>query len=537
MQSIWLISREYAGIAEAGGVKNVSCSLCEGLVRRGTRTMLFIPLYACTVLDAVDSFTELTDYCRIHIAGHDHHVGWARGVMNGVDIVFIISSLFSSRMGVYTYTKEEELRDPSCRRGEGHRETLEMNVLFERAVLEYGVRFPDTVPHMIHCQDAAAALVPVLARRCREYAAVFADTQFVVTIHNAGPGYHHAFDNTETACRLTGLSSDCIAGGINAQSGAVEPFLLCAPYACLTTVSPWYAYEIRNPANQDTGGLSQEFSRRGVRVIGITNGIDIDRYDPEYPEKSLLTYPFSPENKDLDGKYRCRADFIERHRECIQAYDGVEQNGFILEPEPDTVWFSYHGRLVRQKGLFVLASAIEELLPRHPEFRFVINGQGEAVLEERYQYLASRFPGRCLYFRGYHRSLARLCTAVADFLVLPSDFEPCGLEDFIAQLFGSIPIAHATGGLNKIIHGETGYLYHPNTEQKLAAVLAECARRFIGDREFNLEIIAQAAMFVRYTYSWDEVISRKYIPLYRWLYGRTAGQTAEPAESLKANLL
>lgn len=525
MKSLWLISREYAGIAEAGGVKNVACSLCEGLVRRGTKTTLFIPLYACSCLDEVEKYAKLPHQGTIQVADYSYPISWACGSIHGVDIVFIISSLFSNRRGVYTYTKEDQEQDPSCVRGEGHRETLVMNVLFQRAVLEYGLLFPKQVPHMIHCQDAAAALVPVFARHCERYRAVFSNTHFVVTIHNAGPGYHHAFDNAETALKLTSLPEQCIRDGINGENGSVEPFLLASSCACLTTVSPWYAYEILNPQNHDTGGLSGEFIKRGVNIIGITNGIDCDRYTPEEPKKSLLTYPFSPAKKDLCGKYLCRNDFIQQHKECTQIYQGVEQYGFILPPQENTVWFSYHGRLVRQKGLFVLADAIEQLLPEHTEMRFIINGQGEAVLEERYEQLAARFPGRCIYFRGYDRALARLCTAIADFLVLPSDFEPCGLEDFIAQIFGTIPVAHATGGLNKIINGETGYLYHPNTGEKLSNLLAELAERFIIDHEFNMEIIAQAAVFVRYTYSWDEVINRKYMPLYRWLYDRTGTKT------------
>ena len=109
---IWLISREYAGIAEAGGVKNVSCSLCEGLHSLSEDVTLFIPQYGCTSLSQVQNYQEQNLTLEISVGNSLYEVSYSKGICNGVPIVFIVSSLFLEKKGVYTYTSEEELQNP-----------------------------------------------------------------------------------------------------------------------------------------------------------------------------------------------------------------------------------------------------------------------------------------------------------------------------------------------------------------------------------------------------------------------------------------
>ena len=185
-----------------------------------------------------------------------------------------------------------------------------------------------------------------------------------------------------------------------------------------------------------------------------------------------------------------------------------------MENKPNNVYFSYHGRIVHQKGLEVLADAAEMIMEKNPDCCFMIMGQGDRVLENTHITLAEKYTGRYMYIRGYDRAFVRLCVASADFIVLPSFFEPCGLEDFIGQIFGTIPIAHATGGLKKIINGQTGFLYKPNTPENLAEKMLELAVKKHTDPEKLREIATYAAKYVFSEYSWKNIIEQHYLPMY-----------------------
>ena len=149
--------------------------------------------------------------------------------------------------------------------------------------------------------------------------------------------------------------------------------------------------------------------------------------------------------------------------------------------------------------------------------RFFLVGQGEAALETRLTELAFEHRGQCVYLRGYDRAVSRLSTAAADFIVLPSKFEPCGLEDFIAQLYGTIPVAHATGGLHKILDGKTGFLYDENTGEALYQKLNMLTDWVKASRNNVKEIVSTGAQYVYATYDWSVVIDTHYMPFYNSL--------------------
>ncbi|AEE16792.1 glycogen synthase [Treponema brennaborense] len=519
-RTLWLISREYAGIAEAGGVKNVACSLCEGLAAKGCAVTLLIPRYACSDFHAV---TEYTPDCvapqQVCVAEKEYTVSFDSGYCNGVKLVFVLHQIFADKTGVYTYTAEDERRDPRRKRGTGHADALLMDVLFQKAVLAYGT-VCGLLPDVIHCQDAATALIPVMARNLAPFSDFFGRTRFAVTIHNAGPGYHHEFPSVAAAIEYTGLPEPLVSAAVN--GAAVEPFLLAGAYAGLSTVSPWYADELLNPANADTGGLSVLFSRRHFRIKGITNGIDCDKYDPSDTAKSLLPFAFAPAHGELDGKYKNRKFFIETYAgkaAVSDAYPALVRSGYLQNEKKGErpVYFCYHGRIVSQKGIDILILAASALLASRTDARVVIVGQGEALLENALGDLAVKYAGRCVYFCGYDRAVSRLATAVSDFIVLPSKFEPCGLEDFIGQLFGTVPVAHATGGLNKISDGETGFLYTENTPEQLLSVLTRLTALVKNEPSALYSLIERGAVCVADRYAWEKVIEREYVPFYAGL--------------------
>ncbi len=516
-KSIWIVSREYAGIAEAGGVKNVTASLAETLVKKGFDVKVFIPEYGCTELNCIQNYTSIESFEEISITDTLYAVHYASAFSASVPIIFIKNPIFSSKGAVYTYTSEEEKRNPSHQRGIGHTDSQIMNALFQKAVLEYAL-LHNTAPAVIHCQDAAASMLPVYAREDIRSKNFFNKTSFIVTIHNAGPGYHHSFSSIDEAYRVTNLPHHVLMYGLN--EAVVEPFLLTSKYAVLTTVSPWYAQEITDPSYPYTDGLSYVFALRGIKVEGILNAIDYDRYDPSEITKSLLCSPFNPLLDDFEGRKKVRICLLQKLHSGIAGHSdhegrisAIEQFG-TLHPSSTPVIFAYHGRIVRQKGLEILVQAARSLLKSCEHAFFIIIGQGQSDIEQMHIDLTKEFSGRYVYIRGYERALARECIASSDFLVLPSVFEPCGLEDFIGQIFGTIPVAHAVGGLQKIVHEQTGFLYEDNSSEGLYTILKKVYDEFLSKPETIRHIQKTAAKKVHEEFTWDTIVMNYYIPLY-----------------------
>ena len=232
-------------------------------------------------------------------------------------------------------------------------------------------------------------------------------------------------------------------------------------------------------------------------------------------KESHLPFEFNPETGDLEGKFKCRDYCVEQIQ--YSQIEGVKSYGKInIRPQEKDkqIFVSYHGRITNQKGISVLIKAIPAILNNYESVKFVIAGQGEISLEEELKTLCITQKGRVVFINGYEKCLARLTNAIGDFIVLPSFFEPCGLEDFISQIYGTLPVAQKTGGLNKILNNETGFLYKRNTAESLIAKLSEVITIKKYSPDTINKIIAYASKYVRETYLWSKVISNKYIPFF-----------------------
>ena len=215
------------------------------------------------------------------------------------NVIFVHHPCYEEKEGVYTYTASEQEKNPTFVKGFGHNDTPFMDSLFAKAVSAYGNTVTkDKLPDIIHCQDASCALVPCFAQKND----VFNKTAFVVTIHNAGPAYHHNFSSIGEAAWYTSLPEAELAGALNDLK--VEPFLLAANAgAHITTVSEHYAKELIDPFNIDeTEGLSPIFFNRYTNIKGITNGIDFERYDPTDKKESHLPFEVDDPPK-IAGRY------------------------------------------------------------------------------------------------------------------------------------------------------------------------------------------------------------------------------------------
>lgn len=509
--NIWNVSMECAGIAEAGGVKNVTYALCKGFKNLGNEVTLFIPVFKCNNWEHIKDLQENVKTSHISTYKKDFVVSYSTATFDNPDfkIVFINNEIFSEKEDIYTYTTNEQKLNPENKKGTGHKDFLLKDVLFQKAVVQYGLmEDKENLPDIIHCQDASTAMIPAFINELE----VYSKTKCVVTIHNAGPYYHHSFINAKEAKFYTDFDDNLINKSLNGEK--VEPFLLAAnSNAILTTVSEHYAQELIDPNNNEqTEGLSSIFYNNKYNITGITNGIDFSLYNPKDINISKLPYEFNTETLDLSGKYECRYYFIDKINNHFFFED--KQYGCLDNIDDNTIFFAYHGRITTQKGINLLCAVIPRLLSIYSNIKFIITGQGELTLETNIKKLTEDFKGRIVFFNGYNKKIARLTSACCDFIILPSCFEPCGLEDFIAQIYGTLPIAHKTGGLCKIVDNETGFLYIDNTLTSLQNRIENVIKLKRDNPKIIQKLIQNAASYIHKNYSWNNIIENKYLPFF-----------------------
>jgi len=357
-------------------------------------------------------------------------------------------------------------------------------------------------------------------------------------VHNAGRGYHQEIHGLEFARQLTGLRPEVLRLGL--LDGAVDPLVLGPRFAPVNTVSEQYAMEIASSRlDEFTGGLGRAYRDSGVRIDGITNGIDPRPYDPRNPRQAGLPFGFDPSRGDWEGKKLCRSHLLKKLVQARRSPPARPQYlrsgraspagefswdselaGLLcygsLRPGDEAPLFTFVGRLTGQKGVDVLAEAFSRLFGRHAPLRLLVLGQGEQALEERLIELACgpAGRGRMGLLLGYNPGAAKLCFASGDFFLVPSRYEPCGLTDLYAQMMGAIPIVHRVGGLVKVQHGLTGYSYEEHSAEALSAMVLQALEDHRRRPEYLERMRRRAFAEVLGRYTWERVWEERYRPLY-----------------------
>jgi starch synthase len=343
----------------------------------------------------------------------------------------------------------------------------------------------------------------------------FSRTGCVVTVHNAGLGYHQEVGDLAFAQAITGLPHRVIMG--NLLDGSFDPLIASSSYALLNTVSENYARELRETYDDEgTGWLGHRLMARGVPLQGITNGIEPNDFDPSKPSELGLPAGFDPAapSKDgLPGKRKCKEELILALQN--KSVPGVRQDGTLSSSEK-TPLFTFIGRLTAQKGVDKMIEALKNFLPIDPDFQILIQGTGEKSIEDELVRLAlnKKYAGRICLLRGYDTLVANKIYAAGDFFLVPSRYEPCGLTDFIAQIFGNIPIVHHVGGLVKVLHGKTGFAYKEHSADALLACMREAVAVFRKSPKDIAAIQKKAMQVIHENFTWKKVML-KYLDLYQ----------------------
>ena len=403
------MSAELTPLAKTGGLADVSASLATYLHEAGHDVRVLIPRYARIDKAGVDiePVAALSDL-SLRFGSHQQKFAIDKTVIPGTEVpvhLLRCPELYG-RDGIYTQDADEHLRF----------------LLLSRAAMEMCQR-TGFAPQIFSCHDWQTALVPLFLRTSYAWDALFHNTKSVLTIHNIGyqgmfPAY--ILDQLELRGAEHHLHQDDLKDGVInfLKAGVLYADLI-------TTVSPTYAREI---LSDDYGmGLNHLLRQRVDTVIGILNGVDYREWDPATDK--YLPANYSPE--DMAGKAVCKSGLAR---------------AMGLEDMPGRPLIGIVSRLVGQKGIDLIADVVPRMLTQR-DFALAVLGSGEPRFERLFENMQQRFPGRVSFYRGYHNELAHLIEAGSDMFLMPSLYEPCGLNQMYSLKYGTVPIVRETGGL------------------------------------------------------------------------------------------
>lgn len=488
---IVLVTTEIVPYSKVGGLADVMGALPDELEEIGCGVTIFTPLYSSIDrsefgIKKVTSHTGLT----ASVAGKEvpFALFGAKKPETSIDVYFVESERFYGRKGIYTIPET----------GEAFVDEDERTVFFNRAVIE-SIKALDLHPDVIHCNDFHSGLIPAYVSLEEGDDPHFEGTGTIFSVHNLA--YQGIFEPSflETAgldrVLFTPTGPFEFWGKVNVMKiGLIFSGLI-------STVSKTYAKEITT-TDEYGYGLEGVLRSRKKDLVGILNGIDPEAWDPETDD--LIPANFTP--LDQMGKERCRA---ELHK------------AFKLKPAAKAPVIGLVSRLVDQKGFDILAEAIPSLMKQ--DVRFAILGTGQQKYHELYTELMEKYPKRFGVRLEFNNKLAHLIEAGSDYFLMPSRYEPCGLNQMYSLRYGTIPIVRATGGLKDTIKNldasgskGNGFTFTEYTSGALSKAITKAVKYFGDPRKIRL--VRERIM--REDNSWKRSAEE-----YRKLYKRAAGRT------------
>ena len=472
--NILVATSEAVPFAKTGGLADVCGALPIELSRLGHEAAVIMPAY------------RKTQYCGMMIEplGIDFIVPIGSKMVTGH---LLRSTLPESEVPVYfvqqdQYFDRDELYGVH---GKDYIDNCERFVFFSRAVLE-AVRLLDIAPDVIHSNDWQTGLVP--AYLAIEYAAAprYENVASLFTVHNMS--FQGQFWHWDML--LTGLDWKYFNWHELEFHGMLNLLKTGVVFAdSINTVSPRYSQEIQNePLGCGLAGVLQH--RRDV-LSGIINGIDTKQWDP-------ATDPHIAANYDVQsvqhGKAACKAAL---------------QNEMGLPVKPDAPLIGLVGRLTDQKGFDLVAEVIRRWV-QTSDAQWVILGTGQPDYHELLGTLAERFPDKVAARLEFSNPLAHQIEAGADVFLMPSRFEPCGLNQLYSLRYGTVPVVRATGGLADTVDETNGFSFHQYSSMALGEALRRACDTYRQPDIFGRMIDTG----MRQDWSWAQS-ARRYVELYQ----------------------
>lgn len=465
--NILFCASEMSPFAKTGGLADVAAALPKHLVRLGHRVIVVLPRYY--IIDRAK-----LQFVKGNIGVDMGALGtlWAgafKTEWKGVEVYFIDYERYFGRVNLYT---DEN--------GFAYSDNDQRFIFFAKAALELA-RSIDFVPDIIHANDWHCAAQPILLNTKLRNKPFFSKTASVFTIHNLqhqGVFAREAFDYLGIdASHFNPFEMEAL-GALNLMKGAIYHS------DKITTVSKKYAQEIQTPAFGF--GLDEHIRAHSYKLYGILNGVDYEEWNP-------ATDPYIAKNYDIDnleGKKLCKADV---------------QRIFNLPEQEDIPLIGYIGRFAEQKGIGLIAQALHDLA--HLPVQMLFLGSGEKWAEGFFSDVAAYYPNIGSYI-GYSNELAHKIEAGSDLFLMPSLFEPCGLNQIYSLRYGTLPIVRAVGGLDDTIQNfdpvtkkGDGFKFYDATKEALYGTVKWAVDTWLGDKEAVATMIDTA---MRQRFSWEK---------------------------------
>ena len=476
--------------SKTGGLADVIGALPEALAAEGLSVAVVLPRYRATRLAEL---RKLVSRLAIPLGDGLHFPDILKETRRNSPVrwIFVDYPPYFERDSLYVGPLGSDWPD-----------NPERFALFSRAVLETARQvFPTDV---LHCHDWHTGLAPVLLKTAYAADPVLKKTPSVFTIHNLG--YQGLFPRD--AMFRAGLGQELFTmerlefyGRVNFLKGGLI-------YSdAITTVSEGYAREIQTP--EYGFGLERVLQERASRLRGILNGVDYAEWDPGVDRYIAARYSAA----NLEGKKQCKKDLLQQFGLPTKDLD-VPLIGIV-------------SRFTEQKGADLIQEVADRMMTEN--LRLVALGTGEPEYEELFRELSRRYQRKVAARIDYNNELAHKIEAGSDMFLMPSRYEPCGLNQIYSLRYGTVPVVRATGGLDDTIEdydavsGQgTGFKF----VEYSGAALLETVQRALGlfeDRE-QWERLMQAGM--KQDFSWG-ASAREYMKLYCELAGRQAPQDAK----------
>ena len=466
-----ILTSEAMPFAKTGGLADVSGALPKALTEIDVDTRLILPLYDLVDRSLLNGGS--VENVRVEWRGQVHNVRFWYSDAAGARTYLLEAPEFFARANVYGY-QDDHVRF----------------AFFSRAALAL-LKHLDWQPDVVHGNDWPCGFAVAELRARRRYDSFFKNTKTLFSLHNVG--YQGLFDAGDLWWLGFGDSPDREDFMLDRTASALKAGIIAADG--LSTVSPRYAREIQT--REQGHGLDWLLRARRDRLAGITNGVDYGVWDPETDPHIAANFSVD----DLSGKRECKIDLLRR---------------FGLPQDPNRPVLAIISRLVGQKG-YDLIRTIADWIVQTGSF-FIALGAGAKEYEDflqRWHYIAPQQVG---IYKGYAgEPLAHQIEAGADMFLMPSLYEPCGLNQMYSMRYGTVPIVRATGGLDDTVeqfdpgHGTgTGFKFGPYEAGALLEKIREALYFYARPDEWQK--IQRNGMLV--DNSWTAA-AKKYLELYQ----------------------
>jgi starch synthase len=484
---IAMLAAEASPFAKVGGLGDVVGALPKALEKLGAKPIVIIPAYRAVHSSALNihSFSRVPGFdISMKSVVERADIFQSRIDGTGVDVYLIGSRKYFDRPGIYDNPETKQ----------GYSDNTERFIFFMKSALELLQRLGAPI-HIIHCHDSHTALVPGLIQtnlRSRPY---FSKTGTLFTIHNLA--YQGISSKEALAC--AGIDATHFYPGSPFEYwGRVNFMKAGIEFADkVNTVSRTYSFEIQTNPEQGMG-LDGVLQRRKEDVSGIVNGIDYDEWNPQ-------TDPFIPVHfsiHDLAGKAECKRQ-LQQYLGLPRSTNRVPLIGIVA-------------RLADQKGFELLSEAIHEVMAVN--LQLVVLGTGQQKYHDLFEEIAAKYSGKLAVQLSFDNGLAHRIEAGCDMFLMPSKFEPCGLNQLYSLRYGTVPIVHATGGLVDTVipydgDNGTGFRFsNYSVEGMMAAIKQALAVYSDPDRWHALRVRGMSQ-----DWSWNKS-AVQYLQLYRSIY-------------------